>query len=189
MAIFDRVTVPVVPVDDVDAWVEQLAASNERVLLGIAGPPGAGKSTLSGRLAERFRAPIVGMDGFLTSPWEVVERHGWVDVKGAPHTFDAHGFVAMLQRLVDQADETVYAPRYDRSGRNPIGSAVPIEPTDSLVLIEGNYLLMDIPPWDRIAGLLTACLYLDLDDTTRIDRLVARHIAFREAHLTMPETS
>ncbi len=72
----------------------------------------------------------------------------------------------------------MYAPRYDRAAKNPIGSAVPIAPGEDLVLIEGNYLLLEDTPWNRIRPLLGACIYLETEDDARIARLIDRHIRF-----------
>ena len=167
-----------IPLHELEAWVRDALGEERRVLLGITGAPGVGKSTVASGLSETFAAPIVGMDGFHLA-LEVVEREGWVDRKGAPFTFDAFGFVAFLERLARQGpDETVYAPRYDRAARNPVGSAVPIEPSDRLVLIEGNYLLLDEHPWSEVRDILGSCIYLETDDEVRVERLVARHIAF-----------
>lgn len=170
---------PTIPLAGLTSWVHDLAdTTDDRVLIGLVGQPGCGKSTVAHQLAAQLSCPIIGMDGFHFA-MEVVERRGLVHVKGAPHTFDAGGFIALLERLARRPPEsTIWAPRYERAIRNPIGSAVPIEPDDTLVIIEGNYLLLEDEPWDRVADLLTACVYLDLDRETRIARLVDRHIAF-----------
>jgi pantothenate kinase len=170
---------PTIPLAALETWVRDLVDSTEgRVLLGLAGEPGCGKSTVSYGLAAQLSCPIVGMDGFHLA-MDVVERRGLVHVKGAPHTFDVGGFIALLERLARRPPEPViWAPRYDRAIRNPIGSAVPVEADDGLVIVEGNYLLLEEEPWDRIAGLLTAVVYLDVDRDIRIARLVDRHIAF-----------
>ena len=170
------------PLAEFAGWVRDLAEATEgRVLLGLVGEPGSGKSTVSHHLATEMSSPIVGMDGFHLA-MDVIERLGLVHVKGAPHTFDVGGFVALLERLARRPPESiVWAPRYERAIRNAIGSAVPVRADDSLVVIEGNYLLLDEEPWNRIPGLLTACVYLDVDRDTRIARLVDRHIAFGKA--------
>lgn len=168
-----------IPLADFASWVSDLAEATEgRVLLGLVGEPGSGKSTVSHDLASQLACPIVGMDGFHLA-MDVVERLGLVDIKGAPHTFDVWGFIALLERLARRPPEpTVWAPRYERAIRNPIGSAIPVEADDEIVIVEGNYLLLEDEPWNRIAGLLTACVYLDVDRDTRIARLIDRHIAF-----------
>lgn len=170
---------PTITLDELGSWVRELIASTEgRVLLGLVGEPGSGKSTVSHHLASQLDCPIVGMDGFHLA-MDVVERLELVQVKGAPHTFDVGGFIALLERLNRRPPEpTIWAPRYERAIRNPIGSAVPVNADHGIVIVEGNYLLLDDEPWNRIAGLLTACLYLDVDRATRIARLIDRHIAF-----------
>ncbi len=98
-----------------------------------------------------------------------------MDRKGASDTFDAAGYVNLLERLHSRSDPVVYAPLFDRSLEESIGSAVAVPASVPLIVTEGNYLLADGPDWGRVAGLLDACWYVDPADDVRVQRLVARH--------------
>jgi pantothenate kinase len=148
----------------------------ERRMLGITGAPGAGKSTLVAALAAALgeEAAVVGMDGFHLTNAEL-ERLGRRDRKGAPDTFDCHGYAALLDRLRRNAEPVVYAPLFDRGLEEPIGSAVPVRSEVPLVLTEGNYLLHDVDAWPAARACLDAVWFLDVPDDLRTRRLVARH--------------
>jgi pantothenate kinase len=151
-----------------------------RRLLGIAGPPGAGKSTLSAQVLAAFpgRCVVVPMDGFHLAQAEL-ERLGRADRKGAPDTFDAAGYVALLRRLRSAVPgETVYAPEYRRDLRHGVTGAVPVPAEVPLVITEGNYLLLTGHGFGPVRDLLDACWYVDLPEDVRIDRLVRRHVRF-----------
>jgi len=155
-------------------------AGGRRCLLGIVGPPGAGKSTLAAALQSASPVPsqVVPMDGFHLANSELV-RLGRSHRKGAPDTFDADGFVALLKRLRQQSvTETVYAPEYRREIEEAVAGAVAIPPTVPLLIVEGNYLLLDEDPWTSIAALLDETWYLNVDNTLRRQRLTARHEHF-----------
>jgi pantothenate kinase len=159
-----------------------LATGDGRRILGIAGPPGAGKSvladTLTDALTDRgFRVALAGMDGFHLAGAELT-RLGRADRKGAPDTFDAAGYVNLLRRLRQPVEPIVYAPLFDRALEEPIGSAVPIPHDTSLVITEGNYLLLQAGAWIDVAGLLDECWYIDSDEQLRLDRLIARHMFY-----------
>ena len=92
------------------------------------------------------------MDGFHLANVEL-ERLGRRGRKGAPDTFDSAGYVALLRRLLAQADdEIVYAPEFRREIEEPIANAIPVFAPTQLVITEGNYLLLDDGPWARGAG-------------------------------------
>ncbi|MBO1756576.1 nucleoside/nucleotide kinase family protein [Allobranchiibius sp. CTAmp26] len=155
-----------------------------RVVLGITGPPAAGKSTVADRVhrwadAAGIRAVVVPMDGYHLAQ-AVLDARGWGDVKGAPHTFDAHGYADLLGRVRAQTagDATVWAPRFDRSLEDPIAGSVGIEPEDRLVVTEGNYLLLEQDPWPAARASLDECWYLELPDDVRHERLTRRHQDF-----------
>ncbi len=161
------------------ARAQALASPGRRRVLGLAGAPGAGKSTLAGRLVDRLGglAVLVPMDGFHLAGAEL-ERLGRSDRKGAPDTFDADGYVALLRRLREQREEVVYAPEFRRDLEEPIAGAIPVAPDVPLVVTEGNYLLLDTPPWSGVRALLDQAWYLAPDDEARLAWLTERHIAF-----------
>lgn len=160
--------------------VERLLAAGGRCLLGLVGPPGGGKSTLATALHAAFpeRSVVVPMDGFHLANVEL-QRLGRAARKGAFDTFDAAGYVALLQRLRTQgADETVYAPLFRREIEEPIAGAIAVPPQVPLVITEGNWLLLDAGPWSAVRGLLDEAWYVAVDDTRRVERLVRRHRQF-----------
>ena len=168
----------------------ELATRGRRQILGITGAPGAGKSTYAEQLAAKLAADghqvaLVPMDGYHLAQ-SVLEDLGLADVKGAPQTFDGYGFVALLKRLKESPDEQIWAPRFDRSIEDSIAASIGVAPSVTLVLTEGNYLLLDEPPWTIVRTLLDQCWYVEVPEPLRHERLEARHRAFgrspEEAH-------
>ena len=155
------------------------AASVGRFMLGLAGTPGSGKSTLAKQLRRRLGyVPIVEMDGFHLSNSEL-EQAGLLHRKGALETFDGHGFVDLLRRIRNQQEgEDVTAPRFDRSREECVPDAIRIRPSDRIVIVEGNYLLSDDPPWASVRPNLDLCAFVDVDAATRMQRLVRRHMSY-----------
>jgi len=162
------------------------------VLLGVVGAPGAGKSTLAEHLVTRLAtelagptgggAALVGMDGFHLAQ-ATLEEWGRADRKGAPDTFDAGGYVALLRRLRatgGDAEPVVHAPLFRRDLEEPVGSAVPVRAEVPLVVTEGNYLLLD-GPWAPVRDLLDEVWFLAPAEELRVERLVARHERFGKA--------
>ena len=165
--------------DELLAAANRLAEGPGRRILGITGAPGAGKSTLAAKLVAALdgRAIVVGMDGFHFANSELA-RLGRTERKGAPDTFDAAGYVALLRRLRAAGPDVVYAPEFRREIEEPIGSAVPVPAEVPLVVTEGNYLLLDTPPWHEVRPLLDEVWFLRPAEDERVRRLVARHRAY-----------
>jgi pantothenate kinase len=168
-----------VSVDDLVAAARGLVSPGERRFLGITGAPGAGKSTVAELVVAGLGedAVLVSMDGFHLSNTEL-RRLGRLERKGASDTFDAAGYVNLLERLHARTDAVVYAPWFDRSLEESIGSAIPVPADVPLIVTEGNYLLADGPEWGRISPLLDECWYVEPGDDVRLQRLVARHQRF-----------
>ncbi|GAA1154214.1 nucleoside/nucleotide kinase family protein [Kribbella jejuensis] len=160
----------------------ELATQGRRQILGITGAPAAGKSTYAEQLAAQltadgYQVALVPMDGYHLAQ-SVLETLGLAEVKGAPHTFDGYGFVAMLRRLKESPDEQIWAPRFDRSIEDSIAASIGVAPEVTLVLTEGNYLLLDEAPWSTVRTLLDQCWYVEVPEDLRHERLEARHRAF-----------
>lgn len=158
--------------DDAVRAVKPLTDSGKRMLVGVAGPPGAGKSTLATALAAAAGGVAVSMDGFHLANSEL-RRLGLTDRKGAPQTFDAAGFVHLLRRL-RAGDELVYAPAYSRVLHESIGAVIPVPPEVRVIVVEGNYLLLDEGPWVGVRPLLDLAIYLDAPAGTRTAALLRR---------------
>ncbi|MEV0391528.1 nucleoside/nucleotide kinase family protein [Polymorphospora rubra] len=161
------------------ARARALADAGPRQLLGIAGPPGAGKSTLAAGIVAALGdvAVLVPMDGFHLAEAEL-HRLGRQARKGAVDTFDAAGYVALLRRLRFPDHATVYAPEFRREIEEPVAGAIAVPPSVRLVVTEGNYLLMRERPWDDVRPLLDEAWFLDPDEDERLRRLTERHVRF-----------
>ncbi|WP_329564238.1 nucleoside/nucleotide kinase family protein [Kitasatospora sp. NBC_01266] len=154
-----------------------------RMLLGLAGAPAAGKSTLARYLVTEVNrtqgqgtAAYVPMDGFHLSNMQL-DRLGLRHRKGAPPTFDARGYLALLERLATDRFHDIYVPDFDRTLDEPVAARHLVTPSTRLVITEGNYLAADTPDWSRARSLLHELWYLEAEDEVRTDRLIRRHQA------------
>lgn len=160
--------------------LQELSSRGKRVMIGLVGAPGAGKSTVARVLQQSFaeRSQVVPMDGFHLANVEL-KRLGRAGRKGAPDTFDSAGFVDLLKRLRHQAaDEIIYAPEFRREIEEPIAGAIPVFAQTELIITEGNYLLLNEGHWAKVPALLDEIWYVDVDDELRIKRLTQRHEKF-----------
>jgi pantothenate kinase len=155
----------------------RLIRPGERRLLGLAGPPGAGKSTLAAALCDVLgpHAARVPMDGFHLAN-RVLRELGIADRKGSPASFDAGGFQALLRRLRENTEEVVYAPEFLRELEEPIAGALAVPRGVPLVIVEGNYLLLDEGPWRATSGFFDEVWYLSPEESLRRERLLRRHV-------------
>ena len=165
-----------------EALVERaraLVPAGGRAILGIAGAPAAGKTTLAEELTAALGDGVahVPMDGFHLADVEL-ERLGNRDRKGAPDTFDALGYAAMLRRLREDTDDMIYAPGFERVIEQPIAGAIGVPRAARLIITEGNYLLFSTGGWERVRPLVDEVWYADLDQRSRLRRLIDRHIRF-----------
>lgn len=175
-----------VPVD-VPALAERLrrlASGSSRVIVGVCGAPGAGKSTLVGLLASelnrdaRGAAVVVPMDGFHLAA-SVIAADDRASRRGAPDTFDPDGYAALLRRLRDNTDDIVYAPEYRREIEDPVAGAIAVPSACPIMLTEGNYLLHPDPAWRRVRSQLDEVWFLEApDEHLRVTRLIERHERF-----------
>lgn len=160
-----------------------LDARSGRVVVGLTGPPGVGKSTAAALLVDEFNstqrdfAALLPMDGFHLSNAQLV-RLGRKGRKGAPDTFDAAGFLVSLTRARDayQAAD-VYVPQFDRALEESIAAGLVVPASARLVVTEGNYLALPANGFSGARELIDRLYYLSGDGDVRRKRLLARHIA------------
>lgn len=160
--------------------IGELSASG-RALVGLTGAPGVGKSHTAGLLVKALTstgtpASLVPMDGFHLANRQL-DRLGLRDHKGAPETFDVDGYVRLLEVLRGRPERPVYAPEFDRALEESLAAGLVVEPTDTVVVTEGNYLLHTDGGWGRVAGLLDLSIFLEAPYEVRRARLIERHVA------------
>jgi pantothenate kinase len=156
--------------------------SSGRVIVGISGSPGSGKTTLARALVRAIGpgAAYLPMDGFHLADAQLA-RLGLQDRKGAPETFDAFGYARLLETLRSRPRHTVYAPDFERGLEQPLAAARAIEPHDDIVVTEGNYLMLPGDAWGAVRRQLDTSWHVVTDPALRLSRLIARHEAFGKA--------
>lgn len=165
------------------ARAEALLQRRRRCLLGIAGAPGAGKSTISEWQLQHLltdhprQVALVPMDGYHLAQ-ALLESRGLEHRKGAPDTFDGAGYVALLRRLRSETSREIFAPVFRREVNDAIAGAIAVPAETRLIITEGNYLLLEEAPWNEVASLLDETWFVELEQAERLRRLTARHLKF-----------
>jgi pantothenate kinase len=169
---------------DISALIADIEAtpSEGRIIIGLAGPPASGKSTLARDVVDEINrrngrvAVVLPMDGFHLSSFQLHEK-GIAQIKGAPETFDVDGFIATLSRIRLPMQNTVYAPDYSRTVHEPIAASIAITDKTKIVIVEGNYLLLQTRGWRDVRQYLDQAWFLNVDWDECRERLVARQVA------------
>lgn len=153
-------------------------AQGGRIVVALAGPPGGGKSTFAEALSKHLYAHdvpsrVVPMDGLHLDD-AILDEQGLRSRKGAPHTFDVLGLKTLLERIKNTTDRDVYFPVFDRTLELSRAAAGRVRATDRVVIIEGNYLLLDEPGWSDIADMFDYSIMLSVPETELRRRLDGR---------------
>lgn len=155
----------------------RLNDSSSRKMVAIIGPPASGKTTVAGQLVEALAHPSVislSMDGYHHRNAYLLER-GLYPWKGCHFTFASDQFVNDMKKIKEDASE-VLLPSYDRTvHHDPIPDQICVRPEHRTIIVEGNYLLLDVAPWNELRPIWDFTIFIDVDEKTQIDRLIKRH--------------
>ncbi|WP_182550843.1 nucleoside/nucleotide kinase family protein [Phyllobacterium myrsinacearum] len=171
-----------IAIDDLVTAILARATKTKRLIVAIAGPPGAGKSTVSAAICaainarENDAAVVVPMDGFHLDN-AILDARDQRKRKGSPPTFDCAGFEVLLKRLL-AGENDVIIPLFDRKLDLARAGAAVVSGDQHILLVEGNYLLLDQSPWDRLAPLFDMTVFLQVDRIELENRLVQRWLGF-----------
>ena len=176
------------PIPAIDGLVQDILAlqmrHQRRIILGIAGIPGSGKSTLAAKLVSRINARngdfarLIPMDGFHLTNDQLHERQ-LIQRKGAPETFDAERYISLLTQVRHDPQATLTFPIYDRHLHEPRFTEQMehrITSATDIVITEGNYLLLPLPPWAKLVDVLDECWFLETPVEQARTWLLDRHI-------------
>lgn len=173
---------------DIHAKLREENVSRLRTIIALAGPPGSGKSTIAAEVARRvsykagISVAVVAMDGFhhpriyLDSLPNAAEAHAR---RGAHWTFDAVGVLQLVEKLCDtrmRPAGIITAPGFDHAKKDPVADAVNIPEETEIVILEGNWLLFDRDPWNRIPTLVDDTWFVEVEPDLARQRVVARHV-------------
>jgi len=156
--------------------IQEMRRSQDRVIVGIAGAPGSGKSTFAREVCRRLtlqdcRTAVVPMDGFHLDN-SILDQLGLRARKGAPETFDVRGFVHLINRL--KGGDHVYTPVFDRTRDIAISGVIDVPPTMQAVIVEGSYLMFDEPVWNILPDMWDLSVRIDVPITELRARLIQR---------------
>ncbi|KAL3418308.1 nicotinamide riboside kinase [Phlyctema vagabunda] len=168
-------------------------SSRKRILVALAGSPGSGKTTITASLVQSFNArseikiQVVPMDGFHYSKAKLSTIESTecpFQRRGAPFTFDAESFLLLIRKLRDESitehdepERAIWAPSFDHAKKDPVEQDIRIPSSQQIIIIEGNYLLLDENPWNQIQDLVDETWFVSVERQTAKERLIARHIA------------
>lgn len=163
--------------EEITEQVIEQAAGKKRHLVAVAGPPGAGKSTLAAKLhkmlsAHNFRSKIVPMDGFHLDNTTLSSR-GLLERKGAPETFDTEGFIDLIENLANNCDDIPF-PVFDRDTDSVVADADLVSKSDPILIVEGNYLLIDAAPWSKLKTFWNQTIFINPGIEVLEQRLMQR---------------
>lgn len=152
---------------------------SRRLLLGLVGEPGVGKSTVAAAIVAAIgtQAVQIPMDGYHLAD-RVLREHGTLSGKGSEPTFDGWGYRDFLRRAGAETAHSHYAPVFERELEQPIANAIEVRPDHRLLVSEGNYLLLGSDPWPDVARCFDRIWFLTMDPEVRRQRLIARHVEF-----------
>jgi pantothenate kinase len=162
------------------AGLRSRLSDGRRILLGVAGSPGSGKSTFSACVADALgpeSALVVPMDGFHLGN-AIINGTPLRQRKGAPDTFDVGGYLSLLRRLACRDEDVVYAPDFRRTIDEPVAASLAVPAALPVIITEGNYLLSDDPRWQQVRAQLDEVWFIDTPHELRLARLVERHMLF-----------
>jgi pantothenate kinase len=154
--------------------------NNKRIIVGIVGKPGAGKSTFAAELVKNLtdlNPKLVPMDGYHLSNRQL-KKLNLADKKGASNTFDVSGFANLLQRINREINTDVYFPVFYREIEESYSADAVVTKDTKIVITEGNYLLVNEGGWEKVADELIETWYLKVDEDLRMERLIKRHKEF-----------
>ncbi|KAK5725256.1 hypothetical protein LTR17_013125 [Elasticomyces elasticus] len=165
---------------------------NRRILIALAGVPGSGKSTITAALLAQLEyagvrnAVVVPMDGYHYTKARLAsfqDPGGALRRRGAPFTFDAQSFLNTVVLLHgapaashDNSTEEVWIPGFDHAVQDPVPNDVCIPATTRIIMIEGNYVLLDQPPWRQIATMVDERWFVDTSRHIAKHRIAKRHV-------------
>ncbi|MDE0572762.1 nucleoside/nucleotide kinase family protein [Demequina sp. B12] len=169
------------PLDALVMWARRSASLGRTVVIGVAGPPGAGKSTTAALWAQQisdggFPAVVAPMDGFHFSA-DVLRERGLAHRKGAPDTFDVEALKGALAAVREPHRAAVPWPTYDRERHDVVAHGMSVPPQAAVVIVEGNYLLLKDEPWAGIGAYLDEAWFLDVPWEVTRQRLIDRRVA------------